>query len=64
MLLTVLQASSEYTRQSLELTASVMGMLQLCLDLLSIYSILVCPSDHGLEPYIDCFTYSDTQNHT
>ncbi|XP_028105113.1 uncharacterized protein LOC114304153, partial [Camellia sinensis] len=32
-------ASSEYTRQSLELTASVMGMLQQSLDLLSIYSI-------------------------
>lgn len=27
MLLTLLQASSEYTRQSLELTASMMGML-------------------------------------
>ncbi|GMP42166.1 hypothetical protein CsSME_00011991 [Camellia sinensis var. sinensis] len=32
-------ASFEYTRQSLELTASVMGMLQRSLDLLVIYSI-------------------------
>lgn len=32
-------ASIEYTGQSLELTASVMGMLQRSLDLLSIYSI-------------------------
>ncbi|XP_028118007.1 uncharacterized protein LOC114315602 [Camellia sinensis] len=31
--------SSEYTCQSLELTASVMGMLQQSLDLLAIYSI-------------------------
>ncbi|KAL7228266.1 hypothetical protein ACSBR2_007053 [Camellia fascicularis] len=32
-------ASSEYTRQSLELTASMMGMLQRSLDLLTIYGI-------------------------
>ena len=50
MLLTLLQASSEYTRQSLELTASVMGMLQQSLDLLAIYSIPVYSSDHGLKP--------------
>ncbi|XP_028071578.1 uncharacterized protein LOC114273941 [Camellia sinensis] len=50
-------ASSEYTRQSLELTASVMGMLQQSLDLLAIYSIPVCFSDRGLKPYINCFTY-------
>ncbi|XP_028069559.1 uncharacterized protein LOC114272081 [Camellia sinensis] len=34
-------ASSEYTRQSLDLTASVMGMFQRSLDLLAIYSIPV-----------------------
>ncbi|XP_028126245.1 uncharacterized protein LOC114322985 [Camellia sinensis] len=33
-------ASSEYTRQSLELTASVMGIFQQSLDLLAMYSIL------------------------
>ncbi|KAL7213424.1 hypothetical protein ACSBR2_016030 [Camellia fascicularis] len=32
-------ASSEYTRQSLELTASMMGMFQRSLDLLAIYGI-------------------------
>ncbi|GMP85754.1 hypothetical protein CsSME_00038795 [Camellia sinensis var. sinensis] len=32
-------ASSEYTRQSLELSASLMGMLQRSLDLLAMYSI-------------------------
>ena len=61
MFLTLLQASSEYTRQSLKLTASLMGMLQQSLDLLAIYSIPVCSSDHGLKPYINCFTQSDAQ---
>mgnify|MGYP003703362931 CR=1 FL=1 len=41
MLLTLLQASSEYTRQSLKLTASVMGMFQQSLDLVAIYGIPV-----------------------
>ena len=62
--LILLQASSEYTRQSLELTASMMGMLQQGLDLLSIYGIPVCSSGHGLEPYINCFIYSDAQYNT
>ena len=45
---TLLQASIEYTRQALELTALVMGMLQRSMDLLSIYSILV--SSFNLSP--------------
>ena len=48
----ILQASSEYTQQSLELNASMMGMLQWTFDLLALYSILVCPSDDGLKPFI------------
>ncbi|KAI7994534.1 Protein MAINTENANCE OF MERISTEMS, partial [Camellia lanceoleosa] len=39
MHLILLQASSEYTRQSLELNASMMGMLQRTFDLLALYSI-------------------------
>ncbi|KAF5932593.1 hypothetical protein HYC85_028764 [Camellia sinensis] len=45
-------ASSEYTRQSVELNASMMGMLQRTFDLLALYSIPVCPSDDGLKPFI------------
>ncbi|KAI8029683.1 Protein MAIN-LIKE 2, partial [Camellia lanceoleosa] len=37
-------ASSEYTRQSLELAASMMGMFQRSLDLLAIYGIPICSS--------------------
>ena len=48
-----LQASSEYTRQSLELNASMMGMLQRTFDLLALYSIPVCPPDNGLKPFIN-----------
>lgn len=50
--LVLLQASSEYTRQSVELNASMMGMLQWTFDLLALYSIPVCPSDDGLKPFI------------
>ncbi|XP_028060081.1 uncharacterized protein LOC114263696 [Camellia sinensis] len=49
-------ASSEYTRQSLAMNASMMGMLQRTIDLLAVYSIPVCPSDAGLKPFIHCFT--------
>lgn len=56
ILLTLLQASSKYTRQSLELNASMMGILQRSFDLLAIYSIPVCSFDHSLKPYINCFT--------
>ena len=56
MHLIISQASYEYTRQSLELNASMMGMLQRTFDLLALYSIPVCSFDHGLKPYIKCFT--------
>ncbi|XP_028077217.1 uncharacterized protein LOC114279200 [Camellia sinensis] len=49
-------ASSEYTRQSLAMNASMMGMLQRTFDPLAVYSIPVCPSDTGLKPFIHCFT--------
>ncbi|CAL5367674.1 unnamed protein product [Camellia sinensis] len=39
MTLTLLQASVEYTRQSLELIASAVGILQRCIGLLTIYNI-------------------------
>ena len=42
MHLILLQASPEYTRQSLEMNASMMGMLQRTFDLLALYSIPVC----------------------
>ncbi|KAF5933342.1 hypothetical protein HYC85_029513 [Camellia sinensis] len=45
-------ASSEYTRQSVELNASMMGMLQRTFDLMALYSIPVCPSDDSLKPFI------------
>lgn len=49
MHLILLQASSEYTLQSLEMNASMMGMLQRTFDLLALYSIPVCSSDHDLK---------------
>ena len=56
MHLVLLQASFEYTRQSLAMNASMMGMLQRTLDLLALCSIPVCSSDTGLKPIIHCFT--------
>ena len=56
MYLILLQASSEYTRQSVELNASMTGMLRRTFDLLALYSIPVCSSDNGLKPFIHCFT--------
>ena len=56
MHLIFLQASSAYTRQSLEMNASMMGMLQRTFDLLALYSIPVCSPDTGLKPFIHCFT--------
>ena len=51
MYLIFLQASSEYTRQSVELNASLMGMLQRTLDALAVYGLPVCSSDHSLKSH-------------
>ena len=56
MHLILLQASSEYTRQSLAMNTSMMVMLQRTFELLALYSIPVCSSDTGLKPFIHCFT--------
>ena len=58
MLLTLLQASVEYTRQSLELTASVMRILQRSIDLLTIYGIPVSFFNRSLKLRIICFIHN------
>ena len=52
---TLLQAFIEYIRQSLELTASVMGMLQRSIDLLTIYGIPVSSFNLGLKTLHNLF---------